>query len=603
MKLILYTILILTVSFVHIFSQNDYSDYETILKNVPFNQQGLPGTYSPMITNPEGFDNFHLGTDFGEPHIATNPTDPLNSICAFNINNVHYTLDGYSWKRVNVPFTGFGVLGDPVLTFDSLGNAYYTMLYQNGSTYGVAVAKSTNKGVSWGQYVSAASTTVGLSDKQWIVADATGGPYANRIYLGWRQFGSSGMRFVYSSNGGLNWSSPLTLGGNQGAYVSVGPNGNIPGGHVYFAAVGSGSIVFYRSSDGGNTFSGATNAAFYSTPGNPCAERYTVKGCIRIDAFPRMDADNSYTANRGNVYIVYATNPPGTDITDINFVRSTNYGTTWSAPIRVNDDNTTTDQWMPAISVDKITGKIFVTWYDSRVDPVNNKLSLLYGAVSTNGGVSFEPNNKVSDVPFDPDVMKVNQGTHYYMGDYHGNSAIRNSTYAVWMDGRFGNLGSFVGFYPDYAMTTSINSVNLVNNDSARVVVKIPTLKGNYTGRVKFTASIDTLPLSGNITLSFLNGKDSITTFPDSLTIKVNTIGTVTPKLYRLKILGRGPNGTPAHERIVNLYVNTSVLTIGWDFIHFSAAISIRKWNKRYSSGNKSKSCRCNPVCFYTLVK
>ncbi|MEO6693996.1 MAG: hypothetical protein ABIY50_08265, partial [Ignavibacteria bacterium] len=41
-----------------------------------------------VLSNPvtiNGFDNFALGVDFGEPHIATNPRDPLNSICAFNI--------------------------------------------------------------------------------------------------------------------------------------------------------------------------------------------------------------------------------------------------------------------------------------------------------------------------------------------------------------------------------------------------------------------------------------------------------------------------------------------------------------------------------------
>lgn len=57
-----------------------------------------------------GFDNFFLGIDYGEPHIATNPRDPLNSITAYNINNYYYTLNGYDWIKTFIPFPGFSVL-------------------------------------------------------------------------------------------------------------------------------------------------------------------------------------------------------------------------------------------------------------------------------------------------------------------------------------------------------------------------------------------------------------------------------------------------------------------------------------------------------------
>src|SRR5205823_98879 len=105
------------------------------------------------------------------PFIATNPRDPLNSFCGFNINAVYYTLDGYSWIR-NVPtFPGFSVIGDPVMTYDSLGTAFYVQLYQNGSTYGLTVVKSTNKCVTWLAPVNVFGTTVGLCDKEWVTAD------------------------------------------------------------------------------------------------------------------------------------------------------------------------------------------------------------------------------------------------------------------------------------------------------------------------------------------------------------------------------------------------------------------------------------------------
>lgn len=522
---------------------------------------------SSIFSNPvtiNGFDNFALGVDFGEPHIATNPRDPNNSICAFNINNFYFTTNGFDWNRVIVGFPGFAVLGDPVMAFDSLGNAYYVQLYQNGGTYGVCIGKSTNKGANWTAAYNVASTTVGLSDKEWIAADQTAGPFSNNLYIGWRQFGATGMRVVKSSNQGMNWSSPQTFTGGQGAYVAVGANGGIQGGSVYFASLSGSSILVNRSTDGGETFSAQQLAVAFNQGGFPCGGRSTVKSCIRMDGFPRMAADNSYTATRGNVYVVYARNPLTADITDINLVRSTDFGISWSAPIRVNDDATTTDQWNPAISVDSKTGKVFISWFDSREDPANNIMTKVYGTVSTDGGETFSSNTAVSNAPFNPNNMAVGQpGGEKYIGDYFGISAIGNTSYVVWMDGRNNTLGSYTGYYPDFAMTTSTSSANVGTNDSVKLSVKIPAVNGPFTQRVKFTAALDTLPTAGSINFSFQNGKDSISAFPDSVTLVIKTSGSVPAKGYNLKVTGRGTTGPPVHIRNLTLLVNSSYVTVG----------------------------------------
>ncbi len=540
------------------------SEQQSIAIQPPFLNVSPNGTESQVvITN--GFDNIFLGTDFGEPYIATNPRDVLNSICAFNINNLYYTLDGYNWVKNNPIFTGYSVLGDPVMSYDSLGNCYYVQLYQNGSVYGIVVMKSTNKGVSWIGPYNVFNTTVGLADKEWITADQTNGPFSNNVYIAWRQFGDTGMRFVRSTNGGVSWSSPLSFTGGQGAYVAVGPNGNTQGGSVYFAASGGGTILVNRSTDGGVTFSAQVPTGAVNPPGVLCAGRYTVKTCIRNNEFPRMSADNSFTSTRGNVYIVYAANPVGPDNADIYLIKSADFGATWSTPLRVNDDATITDQYLPSITVDNITGKIFVCWYDSRVDEANNILTRLYASVSTNGGVSFTANQNVSDVSHNPNNMAVGQpGGHFYIGDYIGNSAIGNTSYNVWMDGRNNNLGSYVAYYPDYAMTVNPSSRNINNGDSTTFVVAIPAIKGPFTDRVKFTLALDTLPQTGSLQLSFVNGRDSISTFPDSITVRVRAIGSVTPRLYRLNIKGRTSlTGTAVHIRTVDVLVNSSMLTIG----------------------------------------
>jgi hypothetical protein len=544
------------------YSQSD--EKTSIAIQPPFLSVSPNGTTSTDdIVN--GYDNIFLGTDFGEPYIASNPRDILNNICAFNINNLYYTLDGYNWVKNSPAFPGYGVLGDPVMTYDSLGNAYYVQLYQNGATYGIVVVKSTTKGASWIGPYNVFSTNVGLADKEWVTADQTAGPYSNYLYIGWRQFGSSGMRFVRSTNGGVNWSSPLTFPGGQGAYVAVGPNGSIQGGSVYFAAVLGSSLMVNRSTDGGATFSAQVPAVSVTGPGVLCANRYTVKNCIRNNEFPRVAADNSFTSTRGNVYVVYAANPIGPDNADVFLVRSTDYGVTWGSPVKVNDDATTVDQWLPSVAVDNVTGKVFVCWYDSRVDPSLNIGTRLYASVSTNGGTSFTPNENVSDVTFNPNSMAVGQpGGEFYIGDYIGNSAMRNTSYNVWMDGRNNSLRSYVSYYPDYAMNVTPGVSNIINGDSTTITVGVPSKKGPFTENIKFTATLDTLPLSGTLQISFVNGRDSTTAFPDSVKIRVKAVGSVTPRRYRLTVKGRSSlYGTNIHLRTVDVLVNSSMLTIG----------------------------------------
>jgi hypothetical protein len=549
------------------YPQNNIVDYNK-LKSIVFPPSGMIfsplGTNSTVYTSAEGFDNFYLGVDFGEPYIATNPTDPKNSITAYNINNIYCTIDGINWTKINASFPGYNVIGDPVVAFDATGNAYYVQLYQN-TNYGIAIMKSTNKGLNWTSTYNVVTATVGLADKEWLTADRTNGPYSNNLYVVWRQFGASGMRYSRSTDFGQTWSTPMFYGGSQGAYVSVGANGSVSGGNVYIASSLGNYIAVYRSSDGGANFGTQIIAAGpFTGPGVICYGRYTVKGCIRTDNFPRMAADNSTTSTRGNVYIAYAANPGTSDHANIYVVRSTDYGSNWSSPVKVNDDNTTTDQWMPAISVDN-NGRVFVSWYDSRVDVTNNLLTKLYGSISTNGGVSFGTNYPISDVAFNPDNMKVGQGSGEanYIGDYIGNSTTGSSSLSSWMDARFNNLASFVGYFPDFAMTVSNNNVNLNNGDSVSIIVKIPQVKGTFTERVKLTTSIDTLPASGTISAYFVNGKDSITTIPDSTILRIKATGSVTPKIYRLFLTGRGINGTPAHQRIITLALNSSYVTVG----------------------------------------
>jgi hypothetical protein len=118
----------------------------------------------------------------------------------------------------------------------------------------------------------------------------------------------------------------------------------------------------------------------------------------------------------GNVYVVYASNPPGADGADIFLVTSTDRGQTWSAPVRVNDDTTQNDQFFPDVAVHG-QGVVQVTWYDRRNDP-ENRLIDVYRARVTVNGQTVSANERLTTVSFPPAVGYDPTANRTYMGDY-----------------------------------------------------------------------------------------------------------------------------------------------------------------------------------------
>ena len=62
------------------------------------------------------------------------------------------------------------------------------------------------------------------------------------------------MGFTRSTDHGATWSPYIELAGTQGAYISIGPKGNINGGYVYFACNQGNTIKLRRSETGGASF-------------------------------------------------------------------------------------------------------------------------------------------------------------------------------------------------------------------------------------------------------------------------------------------------------------------------------------------------------------
>lgn len=536
-----------------------------------------------ILSSEDGFDNFLIGVDFAEPHISANPNVPTQYFNAFNTNASHYTYDGVEWFFQSPNF-GANMRGDPVTAYDSLGNLYYENMFGAANIEGCKVIVSTDNGATWSSSVTAISGV----DKNWIAADQTSGPFANFVYSTMTAGGGLG-RFTRSTDLGLTWQTTFQPGNQNlpGMMVAVGANiigGDVPGGAVYVVTNGgstfSPTYTFYLSTDGGATFNLKSSQIFANYVGTNVNGRHSVEN-MRTRPYPFITADNSYGTYRGRLYLVYASNTPAGNGNkpDIFCRFSTDQGATWSSPVIINDDPNTTanHQWMPAIWCDKETGRLYAKWFDTRNVPSSDSAEV-YASYSDDGGLTWAVNQNLSTSKFKIDCTTCGGGgTPRYQGDYDAITSNSVTAMAVWSDFRLGNFGSFVAYFPDFAMTISQAADTIKPNEFLDVTVKVPAIK-LYDKSVKFTAISDP---AASFVFDFPQG-DSLTTYPDSVTLRINANNSP-PNNYTIRIFGKGPNGTPVHERDVDLLITNPVTYViqpnGNEVLYVGTLYPIR-WDK-----------------------
>ena len=127
-----------------------------------------------------------------------------------------------------------------------------------------------------------------------------------------------------------------------------------------------------------------------------------------------LAVDRSGGPTNNNIYMLASVMPPGRSTTDVMFVRSTDDGATFSAPVKVNDDpvNPSKWHWFGTFSVAP-NGRLDAVWYDTR-NAANNTDSQLFYSFSTDAGVTWSPNVAVSN-SFNPFEGYPNQNK---IGDY-----------------------------------------------------------------------------------------------------------------------------------------------------------------------------------------
>lgn len=378
----------------------------------------------------------HSGTPT-EPTIAIHPTNPNIVVAAANINNYYFSTNGgQNWTRRTLTST-YGVWGDPVMVFDNTGNLFFGHLSNpsSGSWLDrIVVQKSTDGGVTYNNG-SFAGLNGKQHDKQWLAVDTN-----NNLYMTWTQFDSYGstnsnhktsILFAKSTDGGASWSTAKKINevdGDcndedntvEGAVPAIGPNNE-----MYVSWAGPAGLVFDRSLDGGNTWL-TNDIKIADIPGG---WDYMIPGVDRCNGLPVTACDVSNGPNRGTIYVNWSDQRNGTQDTDIFLSKSTDGGNTWSAPIKVNNDNSGKHQFLTWMTIDQSNGYLYFVFYDRR--SYNDNRTDVYIAKSTDGGQTFT-NMKINEITFTPNDQ-------IFFGDYT-NIAVKNGrVHAIWGDQVGGN--------------------------------------------------------------------------------------------------------------------------------------------------------------------
>lgn len=376
-------------------------------------------------------------------HVLQSNNSTQNPVGGLYGANYFFTYDfGETWGG-SVQGAGGGNSGDPATAIGTGGRQYVGFISDNG---GQGVAYSDN-GTSWTEVQAGTPPGGGdILDKNHLWIDnSPDSPYEGNVYDAWTAFGNANDRdieFVRSTDNGLTYSSHMNISAavnagshNQGVNLSTGPNGEVYAVWTIYDTWPSdeNALGFAKSVNGGASF-GLASRIISNIRGIRNSE--TSKN-QRVNSFPSMTVDISDGPYRGNIYVVWTNiGVPGTNTgsdIDIYMIRSSNGGSSWSAPIRVNQDPTGLghEHYFPWITCDPETGTLSVIFYDDR--NVGGAKCEVFCANSFDGGDTWE-DFRVSDVDFTPAPIPGLAGG--YMGDYLGISARGGKVYPVWTDNR-----------------------------------------------------------------------------------------------------------------------------------------------------------------------
>lgn len=461
-----------------------------------------------LVCRDESRCNFEMTPDplrqGNEVTIAVNPLDPQNIVggakdyfpddageCVWDGVYVTHdgartpyndrSFDGSPWRQKSSPdpskvnyATQFWCTTDPVAYFDLKGTLYYVLMaYQadpiTGSKAGKdifpqgalndwafnratqIVAISHDGGDSFATFtpVEEGSFPANFHDKAWLAAQNDG----SAIHIMWLSSLAGGNQYFRSVDGGKTYGDPQIFattitGAGQGSFIDVGPQDE-----VYASWADGNDVKLVRSADKGASWDAPRTVTQM--------EGSNVKGLSERDhrdGFPALATDKFADSPFANsLYFTWSDSRDAGDAANIYFAASHDGGSTFSPPLRINDDATKTAQFMPAVSISP-GGVIDVTWMDMRRDEAGGLLIDQYYTYSLDGGTTWAPNFRVravscdtagssadacgrdaADQGWDPNFSHHQNGM-IFIGDYLDIDSSWTAAHPVWPDTRSGEV-------------------------------------------------------------------------------------------------------------------------------------------------------------------
>jgi hypothetical protein len=275
---------------------------------------------------------------------------------------------------------------DPNADFDTQGrvyqvtlpfNAFWANLHPNSE---IDISYSDDLGRHWvkgngGQPLEHApnwsAKSLGfVEDKQWVAVNhIPGNRFQDHVYAAWAIYNGQNtkIRVAVSRDRGLSFadaetiSVPSEIGPvTEFVYPAVDAAGNVYLSVASDKPTGNDQKTIYvtRSTDDGVTWSQFM----------PVVQARQLPGCCLPNTTFRDGILEHFTASPnypGHLYVVWE-DWDGSQY-DVKFSQSTDFGSTWSAPIRVNDNAnpTATDQFQPQVAAGP-GGAVAVNFYDRR---------------------------------------------------------------------------------------------------------------------------------------------------------------------------------------------------------------------------------------------
>jgi len=506
---------------VFLYSQEKYNskpnDYLIYTNKVIFDKVIIV-SYQPNIINSD-FGIFSVYPDFRIFPSNMNQSTISSAINLANPNLIfagantdlgqgyyYSTNGGITWNGDDFLPGSLLISSNPSVQF-----AYNGTLFFNYLDNSLVVDRSSNNGVNWlGRNVI---PTSGGFDKNHIAVDIdTNSPYYARLYTGYTKWSPPyPIMIAYSTNYGLSYSAEIQVGSPQTNHYEQGVNIQTANGGTVYAVWATPNISNSNIEDKIGFSKSVNGGVNWTVPVLPL----TINGIrgtllssnIRVNSFPSMSVDKSGGIRNGYIYLCWAQrnlSPAGNDA-DIIFSFSSDGGTSFSNPIRINNDplNNVKQQFSPSITVDPANCNLIIVFYDSR-DVSTSDSCNTYLAFSADGGINWS-NFKISSSPQRP--VPIQGYAPGYFSDYISVSAHNGNIFPFWTDNRSGKaqiysaiitLGPVI-VHDSIRDTENLTGPYTVNSKIITTGSNIdPTNTKIFWGRGGITDSISMINSSGN---------------------------------------------------------------------------------------------------------